>query len=80
MYEIDLRFNRPLTEHTRTYLNHVLDDEEVGLLRWRGDNEHVVATFLVNHADRDKALRLVSTQARMLWPHETPAGVVDVRR
>jgi hypothetical protein len=79
MYEIDLRFNRSLDDNTRTYLNHVLDDEEVGLLRWRGDDEHVVATFLVNHADRDAALLLASTQARMLWPHEIPTAVEDVR-
>ncbi|HEX4216747.1 MAG TPA: hypothetical protein VHZ02_00130 [Acidimicrobiales bacterium] len=79
MFEIDLRFNRPLNDSSQTYLNHVLDDEEVGLLRWHGDDEHVVATFLVNHANREEALRLVSIQARMLWPHEVPAGVVAVR-
>ncbi|MGA7419452.1 MAG: hypothetical protein WBW80_15760 [Acidimicrobiales bacterium] len=52
MFEIDLRFNRPLDEKTATYLNYALDDPVIGLLRWRGDDEHTVVTFLVNRADR----------------------------
>jgi hypothetical protein len=79
MFEIDLRFNRPLDDGSRKYLNHWLDDEGIGLLRWRGDGEHTVVTFLVRHATREGALRLVSYQAAMLWPHEVPAGVEDVR-
>ena len=74
MSEVDLRFNRPLNDQTRNYLNHFLDDEGIGLLRWRGDNEHVVLTFLVGHANRETALRLVMDQAAMLWPHEDPEG------
>jgi hypothetical protein len=79
MFEIDLRFNRPLDDGARKYLNHWLDDEAIGLLRWRGDGEQTVVTFLVRHATREGALRLVSYQAAMLWPHEVPAGVEDVR-
>lgn len=79
MFEIDVRFNRPLNDQTRSYLNHFLDDEGIGLLRWRGDDEHVVLTFLVKHVNREGAMRLVSDQAAMLWPHEIPAGVDDIR-
>ena len=79
MFEIDLCFDRPLNEQTRKYLNQFLDDEGIGLVRWRGDEEHVDATSLVNHADREEALQLVLTQARMLWPHEEPSGVFGVR-
>lgn len=57
MFEIDVRYNRPLTDATRNYLNHFLDDEGIGLLRWRGDDEYVVLTFLVRHAERDGAVR-----------------------
>jgi hypothetical protein len=79
IFEIDLRFNRPLDDSARKYLNHWLDDEGIWLLRWRGDCEQTVVTFLVRHATREGALRLVSDQAAMLWPHEVPAGVEDVR-
>jgi hypothetical protein len=79
MFEIDLRFNRPLDDKAQKYLNHFVDDEEIGLLRWRGDNEHVVLSFLVKHADREGALQNVARQAAMVWPHEVPDGVDDVR-
>ncbi len=79
MFEIDVRYNRPLTDQTRSYLNHFLDDEGIGLLRWRGDDEHVVLTFLVKHATREGAKRLVSDQAAMLWPHDAPAGDENIR-
>jgi hypothetical protein len=57
----DLRFNRPLDEKAQKYLNHFVDDEEIGLLRRRGDDKHLVLTFLVKHADREGALQNVSS-------------------
>ena len=78
-FEIDVRFDRALDDNARTYLNHWLDDEGVGLIRWRADGEQAVLTFAVNHATREGAMRLVSDQAAMLWPHEIPAGVEDIR-
>jgi hypothetical protein len=79
MFEIDLRFDRPLDDKTERFLNHSLDDHVVGLLRWRGDGEHVVLTFKVDQSTREGALREVSRQAGMLWPNQVPAGVEDVR-
>jgi hypothetical protein len=79
VFEIDLRFNRALDEKAQKYLNHFQDDEEIGLLRWRGDDEHVVLTFLVKHPDRKEALQRVSRQAAVVWPHEVPDGVGEVR-
>ena len=44
-----------------------------------GDDEHIVLTFLVKHANRERAIRLVSDQAAMLWPHDIPASVEVTR-
>jgi hypothetical protein len=79
MFEIDVRFDRPLTDATRNYLNHFLDEEGIELLRWRGDDEYVVLTFLVRHAESDGAVRLVMNQAAMLWPHQRPERIEAVR-
>ena len=79
MFEIDVRYNRPLTDATRNYLNHFLDDEGIGLLRWRGDHEYVVLTFLVRHAERDGRPGLVMNQAAILWPHHRPERIEAVR-
>ncbi|MGA7420406.1 MAG: hypothetical protein WBW80_20600 [Acidimicrobiales bacterium] len=79
MFEIDVRFDRPLTDATRNYLNHFLDEEGIELLRWRGDDEYVVLTFLVRHAESDGAVRLVMNLAAMLWPHQRPERIEAVR-
>jgi hypothetical protein len=79
MFEIDLRFNRPLDDKTVRFLNHSLDDHVLGLLRWRGDSDHVVLTFKVDQQTREGALREVSRQAGMLWPIQIPAGVEGIR-
>ena len=66
MFEVVLRFNRPLDDRTATYLNYALDDPVIGLLRWRRDDEHTVLTFLVDRADREEALRQATHSVAML--------------
>ncbi|MGA7416442.1 MAG: hypothetical protein WBW80_00490 [Acidimicrobiales bacterium] len=79
MFEIDLRFNRPLDDKTATYLNYALDDPVIGLLRWSGDDEHTVVTLLVDRADRDEAVRQATHSVAMLWPNRSTDGVEEVR-
>jgi hypothetical protein len=79
MFEIDLRFNRPLDERTRQHLNYALDDPVLGLLRWRGDDAHVVLTLCVDHTDRTEALRLAARHVAMLWPNRIPDDIEEIR-
>jgi len=79
MFEIELRYNRPFTDQTRNHLNPFLDDEGIGLLRWRGDEEHVVLTLVVRHADSEGTVWFVMNRAAMLWPHVRPERIEVVR-
>ncbi len=79
MFEIDLRFNQPLDDKRAAYLNYALDDPVIGLLRWRGDDEHTVVTVLVDRVDRKEALRQAARSVAMLWPNRPTDGVEEVR-